>query len=388
MDMAHGMGRDHSHGDGGESEVLGKAYDPRIVGRLLKYLTGGKLMVSLGAGGMIIRTLAALVYPWLVGEAIDRYLTQGSLGYGNYNGLNTIAIYFFIAAFLGFVGQFAEARALAYAGQSVILKLRTQMFDHLQRLSLSFFERNAVGRIMSRVQNDVQQLQQLLTSGFLSMLTNVLTIIGIAFIMVTMNLRLGLLTLSVVPVLGVVVVIWQKYASRAFVRVRRAIAVVNAGLQENISGVRVVQSLSREDENFEQFNEVNEAHLNANVRASQMSSIMLPVVELLVAAATALVIIYGGFSVLEGAMTAGVLVAFLLYIQRFFNPIRELAMQYTQLQRAMASGSRIFELLDTKPEIKDDAHAIALPNVRNRIQFHNVSFSYERDIEVLNESVT
>jgi ATP-binding cassette subfamily B protein len=216
-------------------------------------------------------------------------------------------------------------------------------------------------------------------------MTSALTLVGIAVVMIIMDTRLALITLTVVPVLGIAIFIWQKYARRAFIRVRRAIAVVNAQLQEGISGVRVIQSLSREEVNLEQFNAVNKANLSANIEATKMTAVMMPIVEILTAITYSLVIVFGGYQVLAGQMGVGVLLGFLLYIQRFFAPVLELTMQYTEIQRAMASGVRIFELLDIEPEIKDSPQAIEMTPIEGKIKFHHVSFGYQPGVEVLHD---
>ncbi|MBA7678667.1 putative ABC transporter ATP-binding protein [subsurface metagenome] len=360
------------------SEVLGKVYDSKVVARLPKYLAPVKLWIVLGASGMIMSALATLAMPYLVGVAIDRFIQPGNL-----SGLNIVVILFIGAALLVWAGRYMETIFLSYAGQAVLFRMRTEMFDHLQQLSLSFFDNHKVGRLMSRVQNDVHQVQELLTSGILDILTSALTLVGIACVMIMMNARLALLTLTVVPVLGIVVFIWQKYARRAFIKVRRVIATVNAQLQEGISGVRVTQSLSREEVNFRQFDSVNKAHLDANINAVRLQALMMPTVQILTGIAFSLVIVFGGYQVLAGEMGPGVLITFLLYIQRFFNPVLELTMLYTELQRAMASGVRIFELLDIEPEIKDSPQAIEMPPVKGELRFHQVSFGYKTDMEVL-----
>jgi ATP-binding cassette subfamily B protein len=200
-----------------------------------------------------------------------------------------------------------------------------------------------------------------------------------------MNTRLALITLTLIPVMVIVLVIWQKYARVAFMRVRMAISVVNAGLQENISGARVIQSLSREDENYGRFDSVNEANLGANLSAARLSAGILPMIELLMGGATALVIIFGGAQAIAGELMLGQFVAFILYVQRFFEPVRSLTMQYTQLQRAMAGGQRIFEVLDTQPEITDVTDAVDLPVIKGDIEFDNVGFEYVPDLEVLHD---
>ena len=380
--MFHGGGGFHGHPGGGRfdsEEVLGKVYDSRVIARLPGYLLPVKRWIGLGAGGMLIRTLAILALPRLVGIATDDIL-QGNLG-----GLNIVVIIYIVASLAMWGGQYLESIYLAYAGQSVIYRMRTQMFDHLHRLSLSFFDRNKVGKLMSRVQNDVSQLQELVTQGILALLTSVLTLVGIAVIMITMNWKLALITLTVVPVLAIAIWVWQKYARRAFITVRRAIATVNSQLQEDIAGVRVVQSLSREDENIEQFDQINRANLDANVTAAKLEALMMPAVNILTGVSFAIVIIIGGFQYMDGAITIGILMSFLLYVQRFFEPVLELSMQYTELQRAMASGARIFELLDIKPEILDRPDAVELPPVKGEIDFKNVNFGYEADKDVLHD---
>ena len=358
-------------------KMLGKVYDARVVRRLLKYLAPVKSQLALGGSGIIMRSLSTIAVPYLVAIATDRFIQTGDIG-----GLKTIVIIFIGVALLGWGGRYLEQLYLGYVGQRILFRMRTEMFEHLQRLSLSFFDHNKVGRIMSRVQNDVQQIQELLAGGMLYIVTSVLTLVAIASVMIIMNTRLALLTLSVVPALAIVAFIWQRYARRAFIRVRRAIATVNAQFQEGISGVRVIQSLTREEVNSEQFDSVNREHLIANVNAAKLQAVMQPTVEILTAVATGLVIVYGGSQVLAGEIGIGVLLAFILYIRRFFDPILELAMQYVELQRAMASGARIFELLDVQPEITDIPQPIELPPAKE-IRFKGVSFGYSPGVEVL-----
>jgi len=383
--MFHGGGGFHDHHHGGQGgrfdsdEVLGKVYDSRVIGKLPKYLAPVKRWIGIGAGGMLLRTLATLAAPYLVGMATDR-IVGGKLGESG-----IIIIFYLLASLLTWGGQYLENVYLAYAGQSIIYRMRTQMFDHLQRLSLSFFDSHQVGKLMSRVQNDVSQIQELVTQGILTMLTSVLTLLGIAIIMITLNPRLALITLTVIPFMVIMTIVWQKYARKAFIRVRRAIATVNSQLQEDMSGVRVIQSLSREGENMEQFDQVNRAHLDANVTAVKLEALMMPMVNFFTGVAFAIVIIFGGYQVLDGVMSIGVLMAFLLYVQRFFEPVLELSMQYTELQRAMASGARIFELLDVEPDIQDRPDAVELPPVKGEIVFRDMSFGYEPEKNVLHD---
>jgi ABC-type multidrug transport system fused ATPase/permease subunit len=381
--MFHGGGFHGGHGGHGKGfdsdEVLGKVYDSRVIGKLPRYLKPVKGLIAVGATGMIVRTLATLAAPYLVSLATD------SIVAGDMGRTGIVVIFYVLASLFTWGGQYLESVYLAIAGQKIIYRMRTEMFDHLQRLSLSFFDTHRVGKLMSRVQNDVSQIQELVTQGILTLLTSVLTLLGIAIIMITMNPRLALLTLTVIPVMILATMIWQKFARRAFIRVRRAIAIVNSQLQEDMSGVRVIQSLSREEENMEQFDEVNRAHLDANVTAVKLEALIMPMVNFFTGISFAIVIIYGGYLVLDGAMSVGVLIAFLLYVQRFFEPVLELSMQYTELQRAMASGARIFELLEVAPDIQDRKDAIELPPVNGEIVFRDMSFGYEEGKNVLHD---
>lgn len=393
----HGGGGWHSHGPGQQGpgvmraglrgaldadpeEELGKVYDHRVATRLVRYLGPYKKLVALAFFCTIIYSITHSAGPRIIGLAIDHFISHGDL-----SGLNLIVGLFFINSLIAVAGQYGQSVILSYVGQGVLHKLRTQMFDHLQKLSLSFFDRNEVGKLMSRVQNDVLSLQELLTSGFLNVLQDIISLFLVVYFLFSMNTRLALITLSVVPFLTLFLWMWQRMSRSAFMRVRHAIAVVNAGLQENISGVRVIQSLSRENKNTEIFDSVNEAHLDANLKAGRLSAAVQPALEIMVAIATALVIVFGGSQVLSGSLEVGELVAFTLYIQRFFEPIRELTMQYTQFQRAMVGGVRIFEVLDTEVEVDDAPKASALPPIEGEVKFDHVDFSYIEGIPVLRD---
>lgn len=238
---------------------------------------------------------------------------------------------------------------------------------------------------MSRVQNDVDQLQNLVSQNIIMVAVNLVTLIGIAVIMFVLNWQLALLSFATMPVLVTIVIIWQKYARRAFILARQAIAMVNDNLQESISGVRVTQNLSRESENVRQFDAVNKANLEANKKAALLQAVIMPATQMLTDGSYVIVLIFGGFQVLEGTMPVGFLLAFLLYIQRIGQPIQQLATMYTEIQRAMASGARIFELLDVQPQIEDSPASIELPAVKGEVSFHNVSFGYEPGSEILHD---
>lgn len=362
-----------------DDRELGRVYDPKVFSRLVAYLAPYKLLLGLGFVGMVVSSASSLITPWLVGVAIDRFIATGDLA-----GLDFIALVFVGNALLGWASQYLELRAIAHIGQGVLFTIKARMFGHLQRLSLSFYDRNEVGRIMSRVQNDVEQLQELISNGVLTTIGEFLVLGGVVVVLLSMNWRLALITMSVIPLLALVVVWWQTRARSVFLRVRQAIAVVNAGLQENISGVRVIQSLTRESVNLQRFDSVNEAHLEANLSAGRLGAAIQPVVEILVALATALVIVFGGAQVLSGELKVGALIAFTLYIQRFFEPIRNLTMQYTQMQRAMASGERVFEVLDAPIEVAESPQAQEV-KLKGEIRFRQASFAYIPGIPVLRD---
>jgi ABC-type multidrug transport system fused ATPase/permease subunit len=259
------------------------------------------------------------------------------------------------------------------------------MFGHLQKLSLRFYDNNEVGRVMSRVTSDVTSLQELMTSGFLTIFGDIVGIgFSVAFLLY-FDWQLALVTFTVVPVLVIAMLVWQSYSRRAFIRVRQAIAMVNANLQENVSGVRVIQSLSREDENAKRFDRINAQNLDANVAAGRLTAAVMPLVEITVAVAMALVIGYGGYRVMHGHMDVAILIGFALQLQLFFDPVRDLVLQYTQLQRAMAGGERVIEVLDTKPEFEDRANALELGEVRGQVDFNHVTFNYVEDVPVLSD---
>ncbi|MFC2021553.1 ABC transporter ATP-binding protein, partial [Chloroflexota bacterium] len=354
--------------------------DSRVLSRMPKYLSGAKKWLALGLSGSLIRVGAQAATPLLVKIIIDDFILMGNLP-----GLNLMVLVLVGVALAMWGGQYLQTLFLAFAGQSVLYKMRTELFNHLHKLSMGFFDHNKVGKIMSRVQNDVNQLQEVLTQGVANLITNILLLAAIVVLMIIMNTRLALLTLSVVPMMGIIIIIWQKYARQAFIGVRRAIAEVNDQLQQSISGVRVIQSLSREEVNVGEFDGVNKAHLDANITAVRLQSLMMPTVQIMTGLAYALLIIFGGQQVLAGTMGVGVLVGFLLFIQRFFDPVIELTMMYTQLQRAMASGARIFEVLDIEPLIKDSPEAVEMPPIKGEIKFNQVSFAYEPGLEVLHD---
>ncbi|MBI5289333.1 MAG: ABC transporter ATP-binding protein [Chloroflexi bacterium] len=363
--------------DGWDDDELGSVYSHRVVTRMAKMIAPYRFRLFLAVVGVLgfatMTRISVLAVSGLIGAATD-----GDMDRLNRWGLAYIAMAVLSAAFF-----FIQMTSTGWIGHRLLLRLRKDMFAHLQKLSLRFYDNNEVGRVMSRITSDVTSLQELMTGGMLTILGDVVGIAISVGVLLYFDVRLTLVTFTVVPVLVVTMAVWQAYSRRAFVRVRQAIAVVNANLQENVSGVRVIQSLSREDENAKRFDNINRQNLNANVNAGLLSAAVTPAVEVIVATATALVVAYGGYRVMNGHLAVEGLVGFALALQMLFDPVRDLVLQYTQLQRAMAGGERVLEVLDTKPEFEDDPNAIDIEDISGRVDFNHVSFNYVDDVQVL-----
>ncbi len=366
-----------------EDMEFGHVYDQNVIRRLFVYLKPHWKLTLISMIAMLLYIGTQISVPLLVGLAINQYIGDEGLSVAEkISGLNTIAMLFAVVAVLNLAGNFFHLRGLAKVNMSVLYKLRTDMHAHLQRLSTLFYDHNEVGRLMSRVQSDTTALQEFMTI-FVVGFAEILSLIVIVIIMLAWNFQLALICFTVIPIFMVIMLIWQKRARQAFMGIRYAIAGVNASLQENITGVRVTQSMNRENINLSQFDELNGEHLDANLRAIKLTASLMPSVEVLTAVGFGLVIIVGGRMVQTDSMELGTMVAFTLFVQRFFEPIRALVMQYAMMQRAMTAGMRIFELLDVKPDLVDAPEAAALPPIKGRVQFENVSFQYLPNVPVL-----
>ena len=370
--------------DGWNDEELGKLYDHRVMRRLVPYLRPYPWQVAGALAGVLGYAATSFSQPFLIKLAIEDTFRRDMAAL-NRHGLILVGL-----AVASWLFNWLQLTCSGYVGHRILLRLRTELFDHLQKLSLSFYNRHEVGRVMSRVTSDVTALQELLTSGLLTVIADFAGLFVVVAVLLSMDASLALVTFAVVPVLIVTMALWQKRARAAFIQVRQAIAVVNSTLNENVSGVRVIQSLSREDENSRRFGRINASNLDANVRAGRLTAAVMPMVEILVAVATGLVIVVGGLQVFDAAPEArgtaiATLVAFALYIQRFFDPVRDLVLQYTQIQRAMAGGERIIEVLDTRPEITDAPDAVELGGIRGEVVFDHVTFRYTPGVTVLED---
>jgi ABC-type multidrug transport system fused ATPase/permease subunit len=379
----HAGGGWHGHSSTGhdyldEEEQLGSIYEHRVVSRLIGYMSSFKVGATVTLVAMVVFMASSVALPRMIGIAVDEYITPK-----DWTGLVRFSIFFIIVALIGAVGNRVQMMEMARIGQGLVFILRRELFAHLQTLSMSFWDRSQVGRIMSRVTNDVNQIQEVVTQGLVGTIPQLLMLVIMVAIMFRMDVLLALATLGVMPFLIVITMLWQRRAREVFIGVRKAIAIVNGILNEDVSGVRAIQSMRREQENIRQFDEVNRVHLNANIDAARLSAFMMPVVEVQSALALGVIIVLGGYRVMNGYISAGELITFFLYAQRIFDPLRMIIMQYTELQRAMAGGVRIFELMDVESEIQDKPGVPELPSITGEIAFEDVSFEYVPNQPVL-----
>ncbi len=354
-----------------EDDLLGKAYDSRLVRRLLEYLNPYKRRLYLAIVLMIVGSLMSVVQPFIIGQAIDEGIKAGSLSV-----LRLWSALFLIAA----VGEWLTNRyridIMAYVGTSVVADFRSRLFRHLHTLSLSFFNNYSVGRLMSRLISDVGVLQDFITWSITGLFRSIFMLFGIIVAMLWQNWQLALITFTVLPLMAWLTNYWRKRVREAYRDTRQRLSLINGYLNESISGIRVTKSFTREAQNATFFDDLNSSYFEANVEATRLAAIFFPGVDFMGALATALVVGVGGWLVLGDALTAGTLVAFVLYVDRFFNPIRELAQRYNVFQATMAASERIFYLLDTDPTVRDAPGARPLPPVSGRVEFRHVSFGY------------
>jgi ATP-binding cassette subfamily B multidrug efflux pump len=377
-----------------DEEVLGKAYDGRLMRRLLGYLRPYRPQVAFAVTTIVANSALQLAPPYLTKTVIDEYIPSGDL-----SGLTAVAAVYLATLIASFAFEYAQTWTMQLTGQKVMFDLRMQVFSHLQRLDVRFYDRNPVGRLMTRVTSDVDVLNELFTSGVVSIFGDAFTLLGIMAVLVWMDWRLALVAFSVLPLIALITQWFRTNVRDSYRTVRTWIARINAYLQERITGMATVQLFRREARDYTEFDGIDRAHRDANVRSIFYYAVFYPAVELVSALAASLIIWYGGGRVMENALTLGSLVAFLQYAQRFFRPISDMSEKFNVLQGAMASSERIFALLDTPVEVesgfnritesggvirlKSDAtirlkpDAIRLkPDSTAAIAFENVTFSY------------
>ena len=338
-------GRGGGAGTAAAEERLGRIYDHRLMVRILGYLKPYFGLVLLAALLLILVSVTALAGPLITRIAIDRYIARS-----DFHGLVRISLAWFGLLVAGGVLQYAQTVAMNLIGQRAMMDLRTQLYRHLQRLPLSFYDRNPVGRLMTRVTNDVEVLNQLFTQGVVALIGDLVTLVGIMVVMIALNVRLALVTFAVLPFLFWFSIRFRNQVRASFRDIRLAVARINAYLQESLSGIPIIKAFQREDDGDREFGRLNADHRDAFLRSVRAFSLYFPLVELTQAVAVALILWYGGARFLRDGLTLGALVAFTQYVSRFFRPIRDLAEKFNLLQDAMASSERIFALLDQAPE--------------------------------------
>jgi ATP-binding cassette subfamily B protein len=360
-----------------EEEALGKAYDGRLMRRLLRYLRPYRWLVLLALLVLMLGSATEIVGPWITQLVIDEAIPGRDAGY-----LGVLVLAYLGTVVLGFGLSYGEEVVTTWLGQSVMHDLRSEIFHKLQRLDLRFYDRNPIGRLMTRVTNDVETLNTLFSSGVVTVFGDLFTLVFIVGAMLTMNWRLALVTFGVLPLVFYAAFLFRAKIRTAYRDIRVRIARVNAFLHERITGIRVAQLFNRERADAERHEQLNDDHLQAHLHSIRYYALFFPVIELFTAVAIALIVWYGGLRVVEGAVTVGVVVAFLQYARRFFRPIQDLSEKYNLLQAAMASSERVFQLLDEPLGITDPPSPERLPEpTRGRIVFENVWFAYGRDAD-------
>ncbi len=361
-----------------QEEILGKAYDARLMKRLIRYLKPYRKWVIIAIILTIGVAMLSTVRPYLTKIAIDSYIINKDAV-----GLRNIILILLATLIFQGVLQYIMTYLTQWIGQKTIMDLRMELFRHIQKLSMSFFDRNPVGRLVTRLTNDIEVLNEMFSSGIVMVFADIFIISGILFFMFSLSWQLTLIALSVVIPLIYVTVIFRKKVRKSFRDVRFYLAKMNAFLQEHISGIMIVKIFSKEKRTLDDFKKINYDHTKANKKSVFYYSVFFPIVELIGAISGALIIWYGGGKVLEGVLTIGILISFIQYSEMFFRPIRDLSEKYNIMQTAMASSERIFKLLDRKAKIADPQKPIELKDCKGIIQFNNVSFAYIKQDYVL-----
>ncbi len=361
-----------------EEEIFGRAFDRGVVGRFWTFVRPYQRMLWLGVAAVLIFTSTQVLVPLAMRFAIDEALVFG----GQAELLGYVAAAFFAIITVNYLANFFQEMVVGRMSGHLLFDLRRAMYAHLQWVSLSFMDKTEVGRLMSRLQGDVSALQEFLETSIFAIGDFVL-LLGIMVVLLVLDPWLGLLTLCVVPILIVVRLVWIPYARRAFLAAREASSTANGALAENVHGIRAIQGMARERVNLELFEEKARANLDAHLTASKLTNIMIPIVDVLTGCALAVIVVIGGGRVLEGTLELGIMVAFIFYVQRFFDPIRSLTIQYSIMQRAMAAGQRIFEVMDVPYDVEDAANARDANAKNPSVAFDDVTFGYQPGLAVL-----
>ena len=363
-----------------EEDDLGKVYDRELMTRLIAYLKPYRREVVLIVFLMVGYSVSEALLPYLTQVGIDNHIEPRNL-----EGLETIVLYYVLVLVARFIFTYFEEYGMQMVGQKVMYDMRMSLFSHLQRLDVRYFDRNPVGRLMTRVMGDVEILKELFTSGVITVIGNLLSILGYMIAMLLFNWKLALITFAILPIIFATTTVYQVYSRRAFRDQRRYLARINAFLNENIVGMTTMQLFAREPRSLLQFDERNQQYLGANLRSIFYFSLFSPMIEVCGSLALAVIVWHGGGQILQDTLTFGVLFAFIQYSQRLFWPIRELSEKYTIFQNAMASSERIFDLMDTQPIIVNPTPAKEAGALNGEIEFRNVWFAYNAEDYVLRD---
>jgi ATP-binding cassette subfamily B protein len=359
--------------------IVGKAYDAALMRRLMGYLRPYWPSVLLAFAAIVSASILQLAHPYLMKVAIDRYIATGDVA-----GMDRIALLFLAILLASFALEFVQTYVLQHTGQRIMFDLRAQIYRHFQRLDVAYYDRNPVGRLMTRVTTDVDALNDLFTSGVVSVFGDIVTLAGIMIVLLAMDWRMALVAFSVLPLIVLITQWFRRHVRDSYRTVRALIARINAFLQENITGMATVQLFGREARNLGQFREINGRHRDANIDSIFYYAVFYPAVEIVGALATALIIWWGGAWVLAGTLTLGSLVAFIQYSQRFFRPISDMSEKFNLLQSAMAASERIFTLLDTPVAVVSPASPTRTA-WRGHVVFEHVWFAYDGEHHVLRD---
>ncbi|MBI2179483.1 MAG: ABC transporter ATP-binding protein [Deltaproteobacteria bacterium] len=363
-----------------DDEILGKAYDARLMARMLRYLRPYWKLLGVSFSFLLLHTATQLLGPYITKVAIDRYIAHQDVA-----GLDLMALAYLGVVLLGFIFLFVQTYTTEYTGQRAMHDLRMEIFTHLQKQDMAYFDRNPVGRLMTRTINDVETLNELFSTGVVGLLGDLFIVFGIAGAMLWLHWQLALVCLAAFPLILYLSRFYRRRAREVYRESRLILARLNAGLQENIAGVATIQAFGQEEKMYRRFQEINLGYRNVLLRSVRYNAVFFPIIEIFSALTIGLLLWYGGGLVVQNIVEAGVIVAFIQYIQRMYHPIRDLAEKYNIMQAAMASSERVFTLLDTPERIKNPARPRSVERLRGEIEFKNVWLSYHPGEPVLKD---
>jgi len=363
-----------------EDELTGKAYDSALMKRLLSYAKPYKKLILFGISLTLLASFLQLAGPILTKKAIDEHIRINDM-----QGLYFVLLIYIIVLIFVFITQYLQIFTTQFFGQNLMYDIRSKVFTHIQSLSLRFFDKNPVGRLMTRVTSDIESLNQMFTQGIVTIFGDIFLLIGIVGTLLYLNFKLALWTFSVIPILFIITFVFRSKVREGFRNIRKWLARINSYMQENITGMSIIQIFNRTEKNYDQFAAINKKHTESHVKTVFYYALFYPAIELVSAVAIALVIWRGGIYKLEDITTFGALVAFIQLAQMFFRPISDLSEKYNILQQAMASSERVFKLLDTEPDIKNPVHPESIQKIKGEIEFNKVFFAYDKENYVLKD---